>query len=193
MNKKRLLKKAAIAVLLAIAAIFIVVILTTIVSAAEKYNLNPTFERETYIKYQEKQKPDFLKSADDKEIFLGVEWDTWHKVFYCAGCAAAAYGAKSGNKNLLAVGGVMLAINIPIDYLYSPQKISWGDIGTGILCGTAGYLLAPKKKPAPVSNNPPSSSPPPSSPPSGSPGPDPTTGGGNPNGSGNGSGSDPGL
>ena len=107
-----------------------------------------------------------------KNLFLGLSDDIWRKLSYCAGSVAVGYGANSGNTGIIGGGVVIVGITLYFDGDKSLlDQFSWGDVGVGILCGTAGYYVAPKKEESSSSETRGGSSG--SSGPSG-PGPDPT-------------------
>lgn len=180
----------------AIAILLVFLFSVKIIFAAEEeenffpnwYILDP---KGTLQKKSEDKKKSTIQSDD---FFLGLSNDTWSKLSYCASSVAIGYGAKSGNTGMISGGALIFGITLYYDSKKSLlDQVSWGDIGVGVLCGSVGYYVAPKKKPE-LSNPPPSSNPPPPSnpPPQSGPGPDPPFEG-NPGGNPNGSGSDPAL
>ncbi len=99
-----------------------------------------------------KERQRYLQSDDE---LLGWNKDNWRKVAYCAGCVVIGYGVKSGKREFIGGGVVVVGVTVyyDSDKLIADQ-VSLADVGMGAVCGTAGYLLAPKKEEPP----PPSSS-----------------------------------
>ena len=150
----------------------------------ERYILYPISEVVQKISGGDKEKP--LTRSDEK-IFLGLSNNTWRKLSYCAGSAVIGYGAKSKKNEFIGGGVIVVGITLYFDGDKSiVDQFSWGDLGTGVLCGAVGYYVAPAKKESPPSSPPPSTT-------TTTPGSDPPLGNGNTGGSNTGTGTDPPL
>lgn len=111
--------------------------------------LAPTEKSEPKKEEQIVKKP-FLaedKSQFEKKLLLGLSNDVWRKFSYCAGSVALGYGAKSGKKEFIGGGTIVVGITLYFDSEKSiADQFSWEDVGVGLLCGTVGYYAGPSKK-----------------------------------------------
>ena len=140
-----------------------------VVPSVSMEKLKPSAEKVFLTENKPQPQP---QPQPQKNLFLGLSDDIWRKLSYCAGSVAVGYGANSGNTGIIGGGVVIVGITLYFDGDKSLlDQFSWGDVGVGILCGTAGYYVAPKKEESSSSETRGGSSG--SSGPSG-PGPDPT-------------------